>query len=217
MRSSLKGYTPALARLLGMTPAALYERQRALVRAGMLDPGEGRGPGSGVRTHEGSVALLMIAALATESLSETEERTREIASASPVGNELCPITLTKTFFEALASVLSMKDRSDAVLEISVSRTAALAHISFQNGARTAEFAGSQSAEPGLRVVASLAREPFQAIAGDMHALLEESFIEAISPADGSAHGLDLSDSGKLWDRVLEKAGPPASSPGKGKS
>src|ERR1700730_12783503 len=104
MRGGLKGYTPDLAKLLGLTPAALYERQRALVRAGLLDVSVGRGPGSGVRTEAGSIALLLIAALATDSLSETETRTRAIMDAKPAGGEeICPKTDAKNFFEALAS------------------------------------------------------------------------------------------------------------------
>ena len=62
--ASLKGYIPGLARILGTTPDALYERQRALVRAGLLDQGAGRGPGRGVRAPEAAVAFRVIATLA---------------------------------------------------------------------------------------------------------------------------------------------------------
>jgi hypothetical protein len=171
---SLKGYTPGLARLFGTTPAALYERQRALVRAGMLDVGEGRGPGSGVRTTAGSVALLIITVLATDSLSETEERTRQIADASPVSDDgRCPVTGMKTFLDALSSILSSKARASRVQEINVSRTAARARITFRGGP-TVEFAGLRSVEPRLHVSAGLAREAFQAIAQDVYAMLEEA-------------------------------------------
>ncbi len=175
---SLKGYTPALARLLGTSPAALYERQRALVRAGMLDASEGRGPGSGVKTNAGSVALLIIAVLATDSLTETENRTRPIANATPVGNDFCPVTGAKTFFEALALVLSSEERAERCQEICVSRTAALARIIFQARGKqlTAEFAGAASIEPELRVTASLSREPISVVAADVRAWAEDDFI-----------------------------------------
>src|ERR1700730_12936218 len=69
MTTSLKAYMPPLARLLGVTPAMLYERQRSLVRAGLLDAGSGWGPGSGVRTTARSVALLLISVRASDSLT----------------------------------------------------------------------------------------------------------------------------------------------------
>src|SRR5665213_457167 len=83
MSSSLKGYTPGLGRLLGVSAAALYERQRALVRGGLLEIEGGRGPGSGVRVTARALALLIISVLATDSLAETASRTRKVAAARP--------------------------------------------------------------------------------------------------------------------------------------
>jgi hypothetical protein len=175
---SLKGYVPALARLLGMTPAALYERQRALVRAGMLNQSEGRGPGSGVRSTAESVSLLIVAALSTSSLSDTETRTRDIASAIPTG-ATGPLLGHFNFAQALASILLSRAKSRRLLEISVSRTAALARITFERVGElsSTEFAGSQSTEPGLRVIATLAREPFREIAEAVQAMGHESASE----------------------------------------
>ena len=48
MALSLKSTLPALGRILGMTPSALYERQKLLVLEGLLHAVPGRGPGSGV-------------------------------------------------------------------------------------------------------------------------------------------------------------------------
>jgi hypothetical protein len=104
MTSSLKAYAPLLACRLGTTPAALYERQRALVRAGMLDQSAGRGPGSGVQVGPYPVALLLIAILATDSLSETAEKVRIFAAAKARGG-LCPLTGEQAFVEAVARVL----------------------------------------------------------------------------------------------------------------
>jgi hypothetical protein len=195
--TSLKGYTPELARHLGTTPAALYERQRALVRAELLDPIEGRGPGHGVRTTAGHVGLLVIAALAADSLAETENRTRAIAYATPAaGDERCPMTSMPTFLEAFASVLMIKERSRAVREISISRTAALAQIRFQSG-NTAKFAGSQSTEPGLRIVATLARKPFLAIADEVQALQAEVIAHLSLPTDSEQIE-------QTWNHVIER-------------
>ncbi len=106
MAGSLKAYAPRLAYRLGTTPAALYERQRTLVRDGLLDQSEGRGPGSGVQVGPYPVALLLVAVLATDSHSETAEKVRIFAMAkSTAAGGLCPLTGEQTFVEAVASVL----------------------------------------------------------------------------------------------------------------
>jgi hypothetical protein len=165
--SSLKGYVPALARHLGISPAALYERQRALVRAGEMDLIEGRGPGSGVRADCRGIALLLIAVLATDSLSETERRVREIGNAEcRINNPYLETTVLDMLIHALLSSAFAAD----VREIRVSRTAALAWfvIEDEGEIRTLEFIGQPSAEPALRVAATLDREVFQRIADDAH-------------------------------------------------
>jgi hypothetical protein len=106
MASSLKAYAPLLAWRLGTTPAALYERQRALVRDGILEQSEGRGPGSGVQVGPYPVAILLVAVLATDSLSETAEKVRIFATAkSTAAGGFCPLTGERTFVEAVARVL----------------------------------------------------------------------------------------------------------------
>jgi DNA-binding IscR family transcriptional regulator len=165
MTVSLKVFTPSLAQLLGITPAALYERQRALVRAGLLDAAEGHGPGSGVRTTAASVSLLLISAMVSESLAEAELRTGDIAAAAPVDGE-CQLTGMRSFQDALASTLTAASQSARVVEISVSRTAARAKIVYRDGRRTAtsEFIGPGSDEPGLSVVATLAGDTLRFVA-----------------------------------------------------
>ena len=132
MAGSLKAYAPLLAWRLGTTPAALYERQRALVREGMLDQSAGRGPGSGVQVGPYPVALLLVAVLATDSLSETAEKVRIFAAAkaSPADG-LCPLTGEQTFVKAVARVL---DRNQAhwrkIETITVRRTSGQGVIAF---------------------------------------------------------------------------------------
>ena len=82
MAPSLRSYLFKLSELLGLTPIALYERQRELVRAGLLHAEGTRGPGAGVRLSPEAVAVLLISVLATDSLSEVAKRTREIAGAT---------------------------------------------------------------------------------------------------------------------------------------
>ena len=64
----LKTIIPKLAKSLDMSQAALYERQRALVRAGVASPSPRPRPGSGVPADAKSVAMLLISVLATGSL-----------------------------------------------------------------------------------------------------------------------------------------------------
>jgi hypothetical protein len=124
MASSLKAYAPLLAWRLRTTAAALYERQRALVRDGILEQSEGRGPGSGVHAAPYSVALLLVAVLATDSLSETSAKVRSFAAAkSTAADGLCPLTRKPTFVEALAQVLDTAHQHWRKIEsISVRRT-----------------------------------------------------------------------------------------------
>lgn len=178
MASSLKGYIPALARLMHASPAAVYERQRALVRAGQLAPEEGRGPGSGVRTTAPSVALLILATLASDNLRESAGRVAALASARPVGAPRCPLTRRTNFGTALAFLLSATGTADSVAEIDVSRTAPRARIRYYNDAgeiAVSEFAVPKASEPELRVTATLSGAAFNKIASDIQAIVLESF------------------------------------------
>jgi hypothetical protein len=168
---SLKGLTPSLARLLGTTAPRIYERQQILLRAGILASKAGRGPGSGTAATAPSLALLLIAILGSETLGQTEVRTRELAAAAPVGGVRCPLTDAKTFVDAVANILSSRERSARVIEITVSRTAARATITYRDretrGRRTSEFIGPNSSEPVLRTSATLDGSAVKQIAADV--------------------------------------------------
>ena len=104
MAPSLRSYLYKLSKLLGLTPIALYERQRELVRAGLLHAEGTRGPGAGVRLSPELVAVLLISVLATDSLSEVAERTREIAGATAR-----PIFPEAALFELELTLLKQRD------------------------------------------------------------------------------------------------------------
>ena len=172
MRSppSLKGLIATyLARELNMTPAALYERQRALVRAGLIKGEEGRGPGSGVRATPHSVAMLLIAVLAADSLSEIEESTKRFAGLKS-GSGICPITGKKTFVSAVAAILASPQLSGAAHTITVNRGGPFgpaAHIDFimPDDKLSSGFAGAKREQRGLLdVEASLRGFPLTALA-----------------------------------------------------
>jgi hypothetical protein len=132
MASSLKAYTPTLAWRLGTTAAALYERQRTLVRAGILEQSEGRGPGTGVHITPDSLALLLLAVLATDSLSDTAEKVRIFAEAkSNDANRVCPLTGASCFREAIARVLNpLQPHLQRTIGISTGRTSGLCLIRY---------------------------------------------------------------------------------------
>jgi hypothetical protein len=119
----LKSLIPQLAHILGVTPAALYERQRALVRANLMESRAGRGPGSGVRATSKSISLLLISLLATDSLSETEELTK-IFTRLRSTKGACPFTGKRTFGSAVAAVFESEDLLLRAGSITVYRTAA---------------------------------------------------------------------------------------------
>ena len=177
MAGSLKAYAPFLARRLGTTPAALYERQRALVRDGILGHVEGRGPGSGVQVGPYQVALLLVAVLATDSLSETGDKVRVLATAKSIAKgAICPLTGESTFVEAVARVLDMtRDYWRNTVSIAVRRTTGSGSITYSDKLRSgvSVFAAQiprdaqMPAPTSLKVDATLTRDLIIAIASDL--------------------------------------------------
>lgn len=115
---SLKSFLVAFSAATNISPVALYERQRALVRHGVLIPIAGRGPGSGVELSSYSVATLMIACAAAPSLSDVDGRITEYCEAPSIGKK-CPLTEKKTFREAVQKILEDKAIMECVYAISV--------------------------------------------------------------------------------------------------
>ena len=83
MATSLKTLLPEVARILGESANVLDQRQRALVREGLLESLPGHGPGSGVRASPESMAVLVIGMVATPIWSETGPAARALADAVP--------------------------------------------------------------------------------------------------------------------------------------
>src|SRR5277367_5374558 len=96
MTHSLKSGVPEFARILNETSDALYERQRALDREGLLESTPGKGPGSGVRATPESIAMLTIGMLASVSLVDVGPLARSFSRAVPIESE-CPLTGAKSF------------------------------------------------------------------------------------------------------------------------
>jgi hypothetical protein len=133
---SLKAFAPVLATSLGLTPAAMYERQRALVRANVLPTPIGRGRGNGLPATPENVATLLIAVLVTDNLSDTDDRVNALADAEfdPRLEKSCLLTGKPTFKEALAAILAA-DVLARDVHVSVSRSDLTATIYYCRGRR----------------------------------------------------------------------------------
>jgi hypothetical protein len=107
--ASLKSFLPVMASALATTPDALYSRQRALVRLGLLPTKEGKGPGSGVLLNSDALAVMLIAVLAADTLAETDERVVRLCNAEASNFEFDE---TRTIF---ADARTFKDAVSAAI------------------------------------------------------------------------------------------------------
>jgi hypothetical protein len=132
MSKSLKSCLPALAGAFSEKPDTLYERQRALVREGLLESLPGHGRGSGVRATPESIATLIIGMLASTSLAEVGPLARSFSKTTSIESE-CPLTGAETFHAALSRILSDESLAKRVNEISVRVNEGRAAIGFDGG------------------------------------------------------------------------------------
>jgi hypothetical protein len=133
---SLKAFAPVLASALGTTPAAIYERQRALIRAKLLPAPIGRGRGNGLPATAQTVAMILIAIMVTDNLSDTDDRVRTLADAEVdvrAQKNGCRLTKAPTFKAALATILASEELAASVRSINVSRSDLHGTIYFVRG------------------------------------------------------------------------------------
>ena len=123
---------PVLADVLHANRTTLYERQRSLVREGLLVALPGHGRGSGVRATPESVAMLTIGMLASVALVDVGPLARSFSKAASLDAE-CRLTGAKTFHGALSRIFSDESLSDRVNEITVQVNAGRAAIAFDGG------------------------------------------------------------------------------------
>jgi hypothetical protein len=129
---SLQGCLPALAEVLNVNRTTLYERQRALVREGLLDALPGHGRGSGVRATPESVAMLTIGMLASVNLADVGPLARSFSEAGSIASK-CPLTGAKTFLAALSRIFSDDLIAKRVNGITIRVNAGHAAIGFDGG------------------------------------------------------------------------------------
>jgi hypothetical protein len=128
---SLNKFLPQISGFLNTTPAALYERQRQLVRLGILRAEKGRGPGSGVKLSADGVAALLVALLVTDNLSDTNDQIRLFLDSRPLVKSAK--IGAKTFGEVLAEFLLSPQKLPDLEFIEVHRSIRLAQIWFMRG------------------------------------------------------------------------------------
>lgn len=166
---SLKTYTAKLAELLGITPAVIYERQRALVRAGLLSYDDGRGPGSGVKATPASVATLIVATMSANNLAETAERTLDIARAksTKAGREF--------FLDTVVELLKSRKLAATVHQITISRSSADASISTgRTGLHNVQrFTYGSQRKLSVRIIAEIDGDVVREIADDLAKMADE--------------------------------------------
>jgi hypothetical protein len=174
----LKTYLPDLVPFLGQTKEMLYERQRALVRCGLLYAEPGRGPGSGVKADAESLAVFLISMLSHDLLVLSSVTQSFSGMKSESGK--CPMTGGKTFKEAIEKVLSNVRLADKVGFISVHRTKQTGYIQYDGPTRkdpvvtSTRILSSSFANKGLLpgsselwVTTSLQNNAIQTIAKDI--------------------------------------------------
>jgi hypothetical protein len=111
---SLTGFLPTLAPRLGLTPAALYERQRLLVKMKLLQKPVGRGRGSGAIASPETVAWVILAVLVADNLSDIGGRLKVFAHGK-IGARKGPFRKDCSLIDALRTIL---DRPEIAAKIS---------------------------------------------------------------------------------------------------
>ena len=145
---SLASIVPSMADILGEKPTTLIERQRALVRAGILKSLPGRGRGAGVIASPESVAILIISLLASTTLADAPDCTSALLKAGTLRE--CPLTGEMRFGNALASVLSSPAISARVDTVQAEQTHTMGQIHY--GADRTVFVGKSV--PGSQIFTS---------------------------------------------------------------
>jgi hypothetical protein len=173
---SLKAFLANVAPQLGMTAAGLYERQRALVRLGILQPA-GRGPGRGILASTDSVAVLLISLGAAEGLSEIDRRIITYCEAPSV-SKTCPLTGEKNIRDALSKCLCSDDILARIEWISFAHIRRpLATITFRSkkGSTEASFfqATDGQNETGMKISTQFSKQLLVGIAKSLQEVVGE--------------------------------------------
>ncbi len=133
MTTPLARHIPALAAVLGEKPTTLYERQRELIREGLLHAVPGRGRGSGVQATPRTIATLVLGMLASVELAGSGRRTRMIAD-SVVPGRVSPSLVAdgECLLDFLVRIVSDEGLAHHVYEIEVEALSRVATIRYRS-------------------------------------------------------------------------------------
>jgi hypothetical protein len=148
--NSLKASIPLLAKILRLNPHAIYERQRALVRGGVLQSVPGRGPGSGTFFKPEPVGVLLISMLATDSIKDSAEITSAFCNApraSYSSRRQNALGGALTFKAAIVNALTIDKYAEEIAIVRVHRMQSTAQIFLARGGQLS-FAFSKQT-PGV--------------------------------------------------------------------
>jgi hypothetical protein len=182
MIGGLKAYLPRLAEIVGSTPASLYERQRALVRLGLLSAQPGRGPGTGVKLSADSLAVMIISILATENLSDIDKRVVRLCNARPTPESTCKVTGARTLRQAVTTLFSspaFSREGDRNIGVAVHRPRSARIMFFERGTESRstlfEAASDRSNRRAMiHTTAQADSDLIRIIADDLSALLPQN-------------------------------------------
>jgi hypothetical protein len=138
------------------------------VRLGLLPVPQGRGRGSGAEANPKNCALLIIAVLATDNLSDTDGRVIKLANAKFDASvePCCLLTGKDKFVDALAFALGARDLARK-LHVSVSRTSLSARMYYYRGRRryldASYFGRDLALHDSIEVTATLSSEAIKTI------------------------------------------------------
>jgi hypothetical protein len=155
MANSLKATFPALSRIIGYTPAALYARQRSFVEAGILESAPGRGPGSGVKATPTTLAEFLIAIITQAALDENVACAKSIARAKHSGK--CPLTGATTFKDALAAILADRTLVERVRNVRIVTNGGLVDINYDKSSQSM-FLGKIVDQSGMTIQVAIDRD-----------------------------------------------------------
>jgi hypothetical protein len=197
----LKLFLPLLSPHLRRSPAALYERQRALVRLGIIAAEKGRGPGSGVRATPQNVAAVILSVLVTDNLSDIDGRVGMFSDLERTRREHSGIETAKNFGDALVQILSDFKLAETVNEITVWRegVGAFAEIRFTTALpHSSVYFGTMSELAPLKIRATLDGKILRNIA------VAIAVFDTDDPANSELHQTlsDLVASGQIPLRAL---------------
>jgi hypothetical protein len=126
--ASLRSLFPEIGRILNMTAPALYGRQVAFIRSGVLKSKRGHGPGSGVPATAEALATFLVAEMVNATQRENApyvprlmEAWKRSAPGSGDGPK-CELTAATRFGPALVAILSKPELAARVTEIEVSKS-----------------------------------------------------------------------------------------------